>query len=752
VNDTLSRRIAERLIAWRWGLLAVAVVAGAAAFLPARSLDFDRSIENMFAPGDPILVPYERLKRTFGGNEIVLAVYEDERLLAPDGRGIERLARVSAELKAVAGVKDVISLDQPLGRQIVDETNVLAAPLRHLLEGYTHSADGGVAAVVCILRPQAEGVVPRQQTIDRLREIAGTLPSGMIAGEPVLVTDGFRYVEEDGRRLGLWTMALVSLVILASFRSLRWVLVSVAVVQLALLLTQGLLGWSGLRLSMVSSMLAAIVTVVGVGPVVHVIVRFREARLDGIPAREALARTGGLLAAPIFWSIATTAGGFASLMVADVGPVRDFGLMMSVGAIAVLATVVLVVPGLALAGRFDPDPRRAWGEHILEDGLNRLATAARRRPAAFALLILLASAAAIAGTARLQVETDFTRNFRPNSPIVRSYDFVETRLGGAGMWDVVVPAPAPLDWDYLKRVRRLEERLRSEVAVPAPDGEPAPALTKVLSLADIVVAGSPIDLDLVPLAVLQNVALRRGLKEVETRMPVLMEILYGRDPDEPGRCYLRIMLRARERQPSDHKRAIIEQVQRISREEFPPAAHQPGAEATGFFVLLNQLIDSVLRDQWTTFGVATAAVGLMMLVALRGPLLALISLVPNSVPILVLMGLMGWAGVKVNMGAAMIAAVSIGLSIDSSIHYITSFRRARDAGLSLDESLRAVHQGAGRAMCFSVVALIAGFASLATSPFVPTIYFGTLVSLSMLGGLAGNLVVLPVLLRLVGRR
>jgi predicted RND superfamily exporter protein len=99
----------------------------------------------------------------------------------------------------------------------------------------------------------------------------------------------------------------------------------------------------------------------------------------------------------------------------------------------------------------------------------------------------------------------------------------------------------------------------------------------------------------------------------------------------------------------------------------------------------------------------------------------------------------------------MIAAVSMGLSVDSSIHYISAFRRARAEGKSLDDALAGVHLSVGRAMVFSTLALIVGFTVLCTSRFVPTIYFGTLVSLSMLGGLAGNLVVLPLLLGLVTR-
>jgi len=144
----LSQRIVDRLIAWHVPLLIVGIVAVAVALVPAGGLQFDRSIENMFAPDDPLLGPYARLKRAFGGNEIVLAVYVDEELLHPDGRGIERLAKVSQRLDSVPGVRDVVSLDQPLGPLVVDDQSRLARPVRKLFEGYTHSADGKIASVV----------------------------------------------------------------------------------------------------------------------------------------------------------------------------------------------------------------------------------------------------------------------------------------------------------------------------------------------------------------------------------------------------------------------------------------------------------------------------------------------------------------------------------------------------------------------------------------------------------------------------
>lgn len=758
---SLTQRFVDRWIAWRTALLLAGLALAAASFAPARQLRFDRSIENMFAPDDPLLVPYEKLKRSFGGNEIVVAVYLDEELLHPDGRGIERLAQVRARLEAVAGVKGVVSLDQPIGESIVDPDDDRARRIRALFAGYTHNpeaegpSDVDVSALVCMLTPESETGVPRPQVIERMRAIMRALPAplapGMIVGEPVMVVDGFRYVEDDGRRLSWACTLLLAATILAAFRSLRWVLVPIAVVQLTLLATKAALVGSGWRLSMVSSMLTAVVTVVSVATVVHVIVRFRESRRDGLAPRDALSRTGRLLAAPVFWSCATTAVGFFSLTLARVGPVQDFGRMMALGSLIVLPSAALLVPGLALLGRFDVDPKRVWGEGLLDRELGRIAESIRIRPGRLGLGAALIGAAAVAGVCRLEIESNFIRNFRAASPIARSYEFVETRLGGAGVWDVILPAPKDLGWDYLNRVRRLEDRLRREAVVRDEQGRTVARLEKVLSLADGMIAGSPVDLDGQRSSFRRNLMVGVGLRLFTRKMPAFAEALHGEDPEQPGQYYLRVMLRARERQPSGQKLALIDEVARISREEFPPGDDSPGAEVTGFFVLLTNLVDSVMRDQWITFGVATAGIGLMMVVAFRSLTLALVALVPNALPIVIVMGLMGWLGLKVNMGAAMIAAVSVGLSIDSSIHYVTAFGRARREGKTRDDALAAVHQTVGRAMVFSSLALIVGFSVLSTSQFVPTIYFGVLVSLSMLGGLAGNLVVLPLLLRLVVR-
>jgi predicted RND superfamily exporter protein len=766
-----TERFVEFLIAWRHWLLAGAVLAAIGAWFPAQRMEFDRSIENMFAADDPILSPYRRLKSQFGGNEIVLAVYRDPELLAEDGRGIRRLAEISRRTKEVPGVKGVLSLsevdgllqsiakfrrfgevlglgakDEWKGPIILNPRDEVAAKYRDLFEGYTHSGDGQTVAIAVMLVPQSaesatrQADVSRRDTIERLSKIVEDLPDGLppgvLAGEPVMVSEGFRLLEEDGRRLGWWSTILLGIVILLSFRSLRWLIVPIALVQWAILVTQAVLVLGQFKLTMVSSMLTAIVTVVGVATVIHLIVHYRELTAGGLEPAGAFRRATILLVWPIIGAILTDCAGFGSLWYASVGPVQDFGVMMVAGSLMVLVAMALVVPGLTLLGASAARPHKpTWAEGQLDLGLSRLVEFVQRRPWLTGAVSLLLAAAAAAGSARLEVESDFTRNFRPGSRIVAWYEYVESRLGGAGVWDVLIPAPSELDDAYLSRVRKLESQLRT-IRIAA--NSPEPSLTKVLSLVDALDAGGSDP----ALALMTAEARVLGMG---VAMPTFMGALQGKDDE--GRRWLRIMLRARERQPAERKRELIETVTRVAREAFPGnKADEPRAEVTGFFVLLTRLIESMIRDQWVTFGIATGAIFLMLLVGFRRLSWALVGLIPNALPVFALMGALGWLGLKINMGTAMIAAVSMGMSVDSSIHYFAAFGRLRRSGQAVHEALDAVQRSVGRAMVVSTLALIVGFSVLCTSEFVPTIYFGALVSLAMLGGMAGNLVVLPLLL------
>jgi uncharacterized protein len=201
---------ARFLIRFRWPLLIAAIVATALAYAPSQRLAFDRSIENMFAPDDPVLAPFRKLKRTFGGDEIALAAYVDDNLLTTGG--LARLEEITADLAKVPGIRQTFSLATV--KQFF--TSRLFAPLKprllELNEGYTVGADRKTAGIICVFVPERDAPIPRLQTVDLLRQqIEAHAPGGVLTGEPVMVVDGFRFLEDDGRLLGAVSTVLLML-------------------------------------------------------------------------------------------------------------------------------------------------------------------------------------------------------------------------------------------------------------------------------------------------------------------------------------------------------------------------------------------------------------------------------------------------------------------------------------------------------------------------------------------------------------
>jgi predicted RND superfamily exporter protein len=727
--------LADFLVRYRIGLLVGAAVISAFAFVEASKLTLEHSIESLYALDDPHLLDYRQSKSLFGGDEFVIVVYDQPDILTADGLAAvrsfsEQLSQVpGVQSKSAQNLADVIApanipwLVRPLFQ-------LRREKLVELARGILIGADLRTTGIVLRLFPEDKTETPRDETIRGIRRLAEAHdPKAYVVGEPVQVHDMFEYVEQDGQLLFYASLVLLGLVIFALFRSVRWVLLSIVLVAITVAWTKAILVVCGMRLSMVSSMLNSLVTIVSIATVMRVMVYYREERAKHDPF-EAFHKTIVELSPAILWTTVTAAAGFVSLLSSDITPVRSFGTMMTLGTMLVLVTGGMLLPAGVLYKPERADISTGATEQRLVGLLGGLTTWVERRAGWVIGTVVVLSLWSAAGLFRLRLDTDFTRNFRSSSPIVRSLDFVETRLGGAGTWEVNFPAPSELTPEYLAQVRSFAARLR-ELAVAEPD-KPAPALTKVVAITDL--------LDLVPGSSEDAEGIRRKLELIRAFQPEFEPSLYN----AAGRR-MRLVLRAKERQPSEVKLNLIETVGQWGRSEFHDA------KTTGLYVLLTFLIESLLRDQIISFGLTVVMVVVIMVLAYHNLRIALVSLVPNVFPILLVVGAMGWIDVPVNVGTAMIAAVSMGLTIDASIFYLYGYRKMRAAGRPVAEALRQTHQGFGRALVFGTLALVVGFSVLAMSRFIPLVYFGVLVSLAMLGGLIGNLLLLPLLLPLVDK-
>jgi predicted RND superfamily exporter protein len=822
--------IVRQLLRWRLVVLPIVAILFLFSLPIAARLEFDQSIESLYAKDDEYFSAYDRSKQLFGGDEFAIIAWPEDGLFEPDSdvvseRSRERIESLGRKVAAVPGVYPESLQTLPgatdVQGRIGDSLRDLGLPivLSRLIDRLDFSAeqkqaveltesvlvgeDRHTTAIVIRLKP-ATTELPRGETVARIRELAAAHdPPAFVVGEPVQVHDMFRYVEEDGRVLFHVSLALLAGVLFLMFRTLRWVLLPLIVVLITIRWTEAILVISGAKLSMVSSMLNSLVTIIGIATATHIALRFREKRqADAISREAALADTISELTPAIFWTCATTAVGFAALLSSEITPVRSFGLMMSLATLIVFFVVVLITPGgmarwrrpavvssaptvaSRLLDLLIGDPVPAPAERHLVRALGGVGQLVHHRPTMVGFTAAAIVAIAGLGITRLRVETDFSRNFREDSSLVESLNFAESKLGGVGTWEVNFEAPDELTLEYLDLVRTIASKLRDDLA-GSESGSRAGRLTKVVALTD--------GLDLVPQKVgagflSKQFSLNQRLNMLQAIQPEFLKSLYN---SEQGR--MRIVLRGLERQPSASKLGLISRVREIVDEQVrlrdaasgvrnqpltdtndgpstdsgsavpnsevsnsvPHAPHSATLprppEATGLFVLLTFLIESLLRDQLVSFVIAAVGIGLMLSLAFRSMRFGLAALVPNLFPIVLVIGFMGWIGLPINIATAMIASVSMGLTVDSSVHYLAQYQRLRRQGESVATALEKTQTSVGRALVFANVALVAGFSVLTLSHFIPLVYFGILVSVAMLGGLAGNLFLLPLLLSYADR-
>jgi predicted RND superfamily exporter protein len=769
------------IIDWRWLLFLVATVVTVPAYLGSQQLKLDRSLEKMFSESDPVLQDYRFLKKNFGGNEVVLVVYRDSQLWTPGG--IERVDDLANALREIDGVDAAMDLAQMSNLveallrtnpttflsgafsnepAILNRKNPIVASMLEMFAGFTHGqANEGelsnYASIACLMNPSTESSRNRPFQIQAMRTLLDEMPSQIenpsLVGESVMVNDGFEMVQADGRRLGVTSSIILAVLLLIGFRSIRWTLIAVLIVQWSLLVTNGLLWMLDLQLTMVSSMLTSIVTVIGVATMIHWMLGYQKCMDVGDSPIEALRNSLSNLIRPIALACVTDAIGFGALVLSAVGPVQDYGLMMALASLVVLGAILMLVPFLALIG--------TWGQkltHLPKELEVRAALAKwlgwveKHRGMTIAMVIVLAIVSII-GAAQVRVETNFVKNFRSSSELVQSYHVVEEHLGGAGVWDCLLPVPNTLDMEFAESVLRFENRLRAiEVET---DGEPL-KLSKVLSLFDTLAS-----VNNSPIAALLPMELR--MAAMRSQMPEMMDSLLMSGPNADGDRYMRIMLRSREQDAADSKNALIEKVRtatnafvqsqewqsHFSEQPITSTAQPANAKVTGYYILLTRLVESLVSDQWLCFSAAAIAIFLMLWAAIGRWRLAAIALIPNLLPPVVVVGVLGFLGWRMNLGIAMIAAVSIGISIDSSLHYLSRYRREMHQHGKAKKALNRTHNDVGLAIGLATLALILGFGSLVTSDFLPTVAFGTTAALTMLGGLIGNLWLLPALLSVV---
>ncbi|MEL6107579.1 MAG: MMPL family transporter [Planctomycetota bacterium] len=752
----------ESVIRWRLALFFVGVIALAVAYPISRQLKTEQSVVSLFGEADPTLREYREFKRWFGRNDVLVLMYRDANL-ASDA-GIQRSETLTRQVRDIPGVAATLSpwiLDRaaegmspgsllPFGQSSDNPIPKLMRPddtvgkgLSDIFSGYTHSADYTHGAVVAMVDDSGSATTVRElkRVADAWSETPGVSDVSLV-GEPVLVEEAFALVRKDGARLAVLTVILLSLVVAFSLFDIRLVALLALTIAWSVIVSKALMFLLSVSLSLIASILTAIVTVIAVTAVLHLGVRYHSRRARGFSRKDASTTVLSQMAAPIFWTCATDAAGFAALSFSEILPVRQFGWMIAVSAmgvfvsLALFAPLCLTLPEVGLAQRVLPIRRSIT--RVLRRACLRLAQWFVGFRMATILVSLSLLVVAVTVVARGETETSFLKNFRGESSIANDYGNVEENLGGAGVWDLVLDVPAAITNDSLDQVRELEADLIRQCGK---DG-----LSKAISIADATGVLGQSSAGKFMTAPLRIAAMR-------LRLPAFIDALVSEpDAGAPDRRKLRVMLRSKEDLPADQKRALIEGVDRVARrhvarwEADVETTPDDGVIVTGYYVIMTRLVDQLVSDQWRCFAGSAILIWLLMWIATGRLALATASLMPNLLPAFLVLGVVSVFGGRINVGAAMIAAVSVGLSIDGSVHLLMAYRRRLERGRSKREAAWSAAGNIGAPVMLATAALLVGFSVLSTSDFIPTATFGMLVAWALVIGTLVNLSVLPSLI------
>jgi len=605
-----------------------------------------------------------------------------------------------------------------------------------------------------------------QRNIAAVRAVLGRY-SGLadmhLGGVPMIVADSIDFIRHDIVVFGVAVVLFLILILGTAFHKFRWIALPLLTCLATCISMVGLLGFLDWRVTVVSSNFLSLLLILCLALTLHIIVRYRECHVQtpGASQLELVRETVRRIVVPCLYTVLTTMVAFGSLLVSGIRPVIDFGWMMVIGlAIGFIyaftlfpAVLVLLRPGTPRQAHDVTAAITAFFARLIERH-------GRLLLAGFAAAVVFA----VAGIARLSVENRFIDYYRDSTEIYRGMQLIDRELGGTTPLDVLIDAPAlgigndtsdahPDDefGDEFEDIYADSEAGEAGITassywfnslrIPAITAiheylDSQPETGKVMSLATSAAVLSQLE----PGILDDNI----GLSILYRKLPSdVREALFDPYLSADG-AQLRFSIRVFESDPGLRRGRLLDRIAEDLVGRFGLSPDQ--VHLSGMLVLYNNMLQSLFRSQILTIGAVFLAILAMFIVLFRSLRLALTGIVPNIASAALVLGIMGWLAIPLDLMTITIAAITIGIAVDDTIHYIHRFDREFEKDENYWETVRRCHRTIGRAMYYTSVTIMLGFSILALSQFVPTVYFGLLTGFAMLVALLANMTLLPLLL------
>jgi hypothetical protein len=741
------------------------LLAGVVLGLYALQLRIDNSLESLLPAGDPAVDYYAETRAVFGSDDVgVVGVLADDVFALAT---LEKIARVTDAIGRLPGVEQALSLTNAVdpAADVLDPPPLLPrmpptpadveAVQRKLrttpLYGKNLIADDFRGAAINVFFENLTDAQYRDLGLDRRIQGILAAESGperfFYTGAAHVKQAAVELMRRDLYRFTPLALLLVLVVLWVSFRTVRGVVLPMLTVGLALVWTLGLMVLAGKAITLGTFVLPPLLLVVGASYAIHVMARYYE-HVDGEHDADAVVRGAfRRVWLPLTISAFTTVIGFGSLMVNRITAIWDLGLFAVVGVVNLTVASLGFLPAALRLLRVE---RRFAGSGkvspALAANLGRLGVRAyaKRRPVLWGGAV--AAALALLGVRAIRVDADFLYYFSPRSPVRQATETINRQIVGSSPFYVVIDGGAPdllRRWEVLKLVKDLQGFLAT-----------LPGVTSSISLVDYLelletglTAGGAGDLvvddqgNIVPATAPKtfwedprNLA---PLFDMVTKSPETFRGVVTRDFAKAS-----ILVRTR----LSGSREIEHTLGRIRgyvAERFP--ADVP-VRLTGTLVLLTGTTSDIVRGQIESLSLALVVIFLVMSVMFLSVKIGLLAILPNVLPIVIFFGVMGWLGILLNLGTSLIAAIALGIAVDSTIHYMArlnvELKGETEQAAAIVRTLRTV----GVPIVYTTVALFFGFLTFGLSSFVPIQNFGILTGVTLATSLGANLVFLPAVL------
>ena len=567
----------------------------------------------------------------------------------------------------------------------------------------------------------------------------------------MIADDMMSYIKNDIIVFGIGVFVFIILTLWFIFRNIKWVVMPLLGCATSVIIMIGLLGFVGWKVTVISSNFIALMLILNMAMNIHVTVRFLQLkkRVPKFDKKEAVIEASKKMMLPILYTVLTTICAFLSLIFSGIKPIIDFGWMMTLGLIVSFIVTFLLLPCLLNIFSSENEIDVKDTEKSLITSL--LGSLAKKNNIVIFGTTIAIVIASILGISKLEVENSFINYFDKETEIYKGMKKIDDDLGGTTPLNVIIKFPAKQEvkenddefseweeddenrddkakyWftrDKMDKILKVHDYLDS-----------LPEIGKVLSFGSILRVAEDLN--------------KKELQSLE------IAVLYSKIPDEIKKEIIspyisvdndeaRVAVRIKDSLKDLRRDDLIKKINTELNTKL--GLEKDEYKLAGVLILFNNLLQSLFKSQILTLGIVILGIFAMFFILFRNIILSFIGVVPNFIAAFFILGIIGLMGIPLDMMTITIAAITIGIAVDNSIHYIYRFKEEFKKIKNYNKTLDRCHSTVGIAILNTSITIVFGFSILVLSNFIPTIYFGVFTGIAMLLAMISVLTLLPKLL------